>query len=400
MLFTTLAMAVRELRRNATRSILTALGIVIGVAAVISLVTLGEAATAKITNDIGKLGKDLLFVTPGTSQRGPTSVSSAALTSADASAILRDVSAAAAVAPVINRGQLVVFGSANANTTITGTTNAFFKVRAFSFARGRQFSEIEMLGGPPVCVLGDTVRRTLFRAQHPIDATIRIGRISCRVIGVLTPKGSGSIGGDQDDLVVLPMLTVQRRLTGSSDLTMIYVSAAEGQTSRAKAQIEQLMRERRRITKGQSDDFSVQDMREITNTLGQVTSVLIALLGAVAAVSLLVGGIGIMNIMLVSVTERTREIGIRLSIGALGSEVLLQFLVEAIVLSSLGGLIGLALGLAGSFGIGAALDLPIVLVPWVIALALGFSFGVGVVFGFVPARRAAALNPIEALRHE
>jgi putative ABC transport system permease protein len=400
MLFSAFAMALREIRRNATRSILTALGIVIGVAAVISLVTLGEAATAKITDDIGKLGKDLLFVTPGASQRGPTSVSSAPLTSSDASEILREVTAASAVAPVINRSQLVVYGSTNANTTITGTTNAFFKVRTFSFARGRPFSELELLGGSPVCVLGDTVRRTLFRAQNPIDATIRIGRLTCRVIGVLAPKGSGSIGGDQDDLVVMPMLTVQRRLTGSSDLTMIYVSAAEGRISRAKAQIEELMRERRRITRGQSDDFSVQDMREISNTLGQVTSVLIALLGAVAAVSLLVGGIGIMNIMLVSITERTREIGIRLSIGALGSEVLLQFLVEAIALSSLGGVIGLVLGLAGSFGLGAVLGLPVALVPWVIVLALAFSVGVGVVFGFIPARRAAALNPIEALRHE
>jgi putative ABC transport system permease protein len=394
-----LTMALREIRRNGTRSILTALGIVIGVAAVISLVTLGEAATARITRDISKLGDNLLFVVPGQTRRGPASVGGDPLTSSDGAAIAAQVTTSA-VAPVVNRGELAVYGNTNANTTITGATNTYFDVRAFVFARGRRFSDQEMLGGPPVCVLGDTVKRTLFRSQDPLGATLRIGRISCRVIGVLAPKGSGAIGGDQDDMVVVPLLVAQRRLTGSTDVTMIYVSAAPGQSARVKRQIEELLRERRRIATGATDDFTVQDMREITNTLGTVTNVLVALLGAVAAVSLLVGGIGIMNIMLVSVTERTREIGIRLAIGALGGEVMTQFLIEAMMLSALGGLLGVVLGLAGSFGVGAAIGLPVTLVPWVIGVALGFSVVIGVLFGYVPARRAASLRPIEALRRE
>ncbi|MBK9034339.1 MAG: ABC transporter permease [Myxococcales bacterium] len=401
MVGSTVVMAVREVRRNAMRSILTGLGIVIGVAAVILMVTIGDSATRKVTADIGKLGTNLLIVMPGSERRGPVAASAPALTLADATAISREVTAVGAVAPAVSRMALVVYGNTNHNTTVTGSSNAYFAVRSHAVARGRAFSDAELQGGALTCVIGDTVRRELFRHQDPLGATMRVDRLACTVIGVLEAKGSGTFGGDQDDLIVMPLATLQRRLIGSTDLSVIFVSAIDAKaTTRAKGQIEALLRQRRRIPDGKADDFAVQDMKEIVATLGSVTGILTALLAAIAAVSLLVGGIGIMNIMLVSVTERTREIGIRLSIGALGREVLFQFLVEAVVLSTLGGLIGLVLGLVGSYLVCGALGMPFAVVPWVVGLAVTFSVAVGIGFGYFPARRAAALDPIEALRHE
>ncbi|HEX6245415.1 MAG TPA: ABC transporter permease, partial [Polyangiales bacterium] len=289
----------------------------------------------------------------------------------------------------------------NWNTVATGTTNAYFAVRAVTLAAGRMFSDVELSGGMPVCVLGATVQRELFGHQDPLGASIRVGRMSCLVIGVLTSKGQSTFGNDQDDYLLVPLTTMQRRIAGSTDISAISVSAVdERQTTKAKLQLTSLMRERRRIAEGQADDFSVFDTREIAQTLQSVTGVLTALLGAVAAVSLLVGGIGIMNIMLVSVTERTREIGVRLAIGARGREVLLQFLVESVVLCVLGGLLGMLLGLVGSYAAGRFLDLPFVFLPQVVAIAVIFSFVVGVVFGLFPALKASRMNPIEALRHE
>ncbi|MBP6845585.1 MAG: ABC transporter permease [Kofleriaceae bacterium] len=397
----TLVMAVREVRRNTMRSILTGLGIVIGVAAVILMVTIGDSASRKVTIDIGKLGSNLLIVMPGSERRGPIAATAPPLTSADAAAIAAAASAVGQVAPAASKSVLAVVGNHNHNTLATGSTNAYFGVRSYAIARGRAFTDAELQAGALACVIGETVRRELFRNQDPLGATLRVDRLSCTVVGVLVSKGSATLGGDQDDLIVMPLLAVQRRLTGSTDLGAVFVSAIdERSTTRAKTQIEQLLRQRRRIQPGQADDFMVQDMKEITKTLGTVTGILTALLAAIAAVSLLVGGIGIMNIMLVSVTERTREIGIRLSIGALGREVLFQFLVEAVVLSTLGGLIGLVAGLVGSALLCSALGLPFAIVPWVVVLAVAFSVAVGVGFGYFPARRAAALDPIEALRHE
>ncbi|MBK7074705.1 MAG: ABC transporter permease [Myxococcales bacterium] len=401
MIGSTLVMAVREVRRNTMRSILTGLGIVIGVAAVILMVTIGDSASRKVTIDIGKLGSNLLIVMPGSERRGPIAATAPPLTSADAAAIAAAASAVGQVAPAASKSVLAVVGNHNHNTLATGSTNAYFGVRSYAIARGRAFTDAELQAGALACVIGETVRRELFRNQDPLGATLRVDRLSCTVVGVLVSKGSATLGGDQDDLIVMPLLAVQRRLTGSTDLGAVFVSAIdERSTTRAKTQIEQLLRQRRRIQPGQADDFMVQDMKEITKTLGTVTGILTALLAAIAAVSLLVGGIGIMNIMLVSVTERTREIGIRLSIGALGREVLFQFLVEAVVLSTLGGLIGLVAGLVGSALLCSALGLPFAIVPWVVVLAVAFSVAVGVGFGYFPARRAAALDPIEALRHE
>ncbi len=401
MIWSTISIALREVRRNTMRSALTTLGIVIGVASVIAMVTLGRGATAKITADIANMGTNLLIVSPGAERRGPTSVVAKALEIDDARAITREATAVADVAPAANRSALVVYGNRNWSTLIIGSTNSYFSIRGYVVSAGTTFSEAELQGGTPVCVLGATVRRELFGAQDPLGASVRVGAVSCTITGVLESKGQSTFGQDQDDFVLMPLAALQRRLAGNTDVAWIYVSAVSDKaTDKAKSQIESLMRERRRIASGQSDDFSVQDMKEISKTLGSVTGALTALLGAIAGVSLLVGGIGIMNIMLVSVTERTREIGIRLAIGARGREVLLQFLIEAVTLSAMGGIFGMILGLGGSFAATRALGIPFTVSADILVIALVFSGSVGVGFGFFPARKAARLDPIEALRHE
>jgi putative ABC transport system permease protein len=401
MLGSTVLMAFREIRRNTLRSFLTMLGIVIGVAAVIALVTLGEGASDKVTTEISNMGTNMLTVLPGSQRRGAVSVGAQPLTLDDARALERDIPALAAVAPTASRAVLSVYNNKSYNTQVYGTTNEYFEVRNTRVESGRMFSDVELAGGQPVCILGDTVRRELFGADSPLGMSMRIGRVSCLVIGLTKAKGQSTFGMDQDDYLLMPLASFQRRIAGTTDLGAISVSTvAESQTNRAKSQIEALLRERRRLGEGQANDFMVHDTREIVQTLQTVTGVLTALLGAVAAVSLLVGGIGIMNIMLVSVTERTREIGIRLAIGARAYEVLLQFLVESIVLCVLGGVLGMLLGLGGSYAVGRAIDVPFKFLPEVVLIAFAFSGFVGVAFGFFPARKAARLNPIEALRHE
>ena len=305
------------------------------------------------------------------------------------------------MAPNASKSTQVIYGNKNWSTTVTGSTNAYLQVRDWSLKSGRQFTVGELRAGKAVCILGTSVRNQLFGAQEPLGATIRLEKLSCKVIGELESKGQSSFGQDQDDFVLLPLRAVQRRIAGNTDVNSIYVSAQDGvSTEKVKRDIERLMRERRRISAGEDDDFHVNDMQELVSMMTGTTQVLTGLLGAVAAVSLLVGGIGIMNIMLVSVTERTREIGIRLAIGALEREVLLQFLVEAVVLSSLGGIIGIVLALAGSVVLADLMQVPFVFNPGIIATAFLFSAALGVIFGYFPARRAAQLDPIEALRHE
>jgi putative ABC transport system permease protein len=401
MIWATILMAIREIRRNTMRSILTTLGIVIGVGSVIAMVTLGRGATAKITADISNMGTNLLIVSPGSERRGPTSGSAKPFELDDVKAIQREVSAVDKVAPASGRAALLVYGNKNHNATVTGTTNDYLTVRGFGIALGSQFSDAHVSAGASVCILGATVRKELFGPQDPIGASIRVGTVPCTVIGVLTSKGQSTFGQDQDDFIVMPLTAFHRRISGNDDVAILFVSAArDDMTTKAKQQIELLMRERRHVLAGQQNDFAVQDMKEISNTLGSVTGALTALLGAIAGVSLLVGGIGIMNIMLVSVTERTREIGLRLAIGARANEVLLQFLVEAVTLCLLGGAAGVAFGLGLSLGAARFLKLPFAVAPDVIALAFVFSATVGVAFGFLPARKASRLDPIEALRHE
>lgn len=402
MLLNALRLALREIRRNVMRSFLTVLGIVIGVAAVITMVTIGEGATAKVKSDITKLGSNLLMVRPG-QRRGPGGSSGEAtpFKIEDVKAIVREVGSLAATAPSGTQSGTAVYGNKNWSTRVTGTDNDFLIVRDWDVTLGRSFLESELRSGKPVCILGETVRKELFGSQDPIGQRVRLKKVTCQVIGVLGVKGQTGMGTDQDDTVIVPLRTFQRRFTGSPDIAMIQVSVEDGaSTQKAREDIERLLRERRRIGPTANDDFTVTDMTEISEALAGTTKVMTSLLGAVAAVSLLVGGIGIMNIMLVSVTERTREIGTRLAIGALARDVLLQFLVEAVVLSSFGGIMGITLALTASLALSKPLQVPFVFNPGIVIVAFLFSSAVGVVFGFFPARRAARLDPIEALRHE
>jgi putative ABC transport system permease protein len=401
MLGNALLLALREIRRNLMRSALTMLGIVIGVTSVIVMVNLGSGATAQVASQIASLGSNLLMVRTGQrlgfgqrSEAEPFDID-------DAEAIDDEVSGIAAVAPGASQAMTVIYSNRNWSTTVTGTDNHYFQVGNWSLARGREFSTSELRAGAAVCILGEAVRRELFGSQDALGEKIRLNRFVCQVIGLLGTKGQSAGGRDQDDLVVIPLRTFWRRVAGNQDVQMIYVSAREGaSTNKVQRDIELLMRERRRIGVNEDDDFNVRDMKEISEALTGTTRVLTTLLGTVAAVSLLVGGIGIMNIMLVSVTERTREIGIRLAIGALEREVLLQFLVEAVVLSSLGGLIGILLAVSATYGFASILNMPPMLEPGIMLLAFLFSAAVGVIFGFFPARKAARQDPIEALRYE
>jgi putative ABC transport system permease protein len=401
MLWNTVLVALREIRRNVLRSFLTVLGIVIGVAAVITMVTIGGGATVQVTAEIESLGSNLLIIRPGQSLGPGMRETAAPFDLKDANAIANQIRSVRAVAPQSSSAATAVFGSKNWSTVITGITDGFFEVRGWPVARGRAFVSAEYRAGSAVCVIGNTVRSELLGRAAPIGQRLRLDKLSCEVVGLLEAKGQSAMGLDQDDIVLVPLRTFQRRISGTTDIATILVSVREGlSTDKAKREIEYLMREQRHISPGESDDFSVLDMKEIEETLSGTTRVLTMLLGAVAAVSLLVGGIGIMNIMLVSVTERTREIGIRLAIGALEGDVMMQFLVEAVVLASFGGLFGIVLALVASLALADMMRVPFVFDPWIVVVAFAFALTVGVIFGYLPARRAARLDPIEALRHE
>lgn len=394
-------MAIREIRRNALRSVLTMLGVVIGVSAVIALVTVGSGATEKVTADIGQLGKNLLTVRVGADRRFGGGATAKPFTIADADAIREEIEGAQFVSATSQTMTLAIYGNRNWRTSVIGAEPDYLTVRGYSLASGRLFSDAETQGASAVCVLGESVRKELFGRDDPLGARIRLGRVSCEVIGVLESKGEVAMGGDQDDVVLLPLRAFQRRIAGNRDVQTILITVAENRTTElVRVQTEGLLRDRRSLRPSAPDDFNVRDMQEVVATARGVTTVLTTLLGAIAAVSLVVGGVGIMNIMLVSVTERTREIGIRLAIGAKSSDVLVQFLSEAIVLSLLGGAIGVLFGLIGSYFACRALSLPFVPQADVMVFAFLFSAVVGVVFGFLPARKAALLDPIEALRRE
>jgi putative ABC transport system permease protein len=395
-----LLLALRAIRRNALRSSLTILGIVIGVAAVIVMVTLGSGATAQVTQNIASLGSNVLMIMPG-QQMGPGQATAVPFKQADVTAIEREVSSVSAVTPIANRSVTAIYGNENWSTSVTGTHTEYFTVQNWSLARGRIFTESEQRAGKAVCVIGATVKDNLFGSQDPLGKTIRLKDLGCQVIGVLQAKGQSAMGSDQDDVVVLPLRTLQRRITGNQDVALIQATVRQGtSTQKAQRDITIVLRDRRHVSAGQDDDFRVNDMSQISSMLTSTTQLLTALLSAVAAVSLLVGGIGIMNIMLLSVTERTREIGIRLAIGARAREVLLQFLVEAVALSSFGGVIGILLALAASYVLANVMQVPFVFNWAVVVMAFLFSAAVGMIFGYFPARKAAHLDPIQALRHE
>jgi putative ABC transport system permease protein len=394
-------MALREVKRNALRSFLTMLGIMIGVGAVIAMVTIGEGATQKVRSDVSALGDNLLVISPGAARRGPERTPAVPFERQDIEAIEREIGGIKGLAPTAQTSTTVVYGNQNWPSSVVGAEEAYFDVRGYKLDIGRGFSETEIAAGTPVCVLGKTVRENLFGQTPPMGQRVRIKQVSCLVIGVLAPKGQAAMGGDQDDVVLIPLKAFQRRIAGNHNIGTVYLQTEDGQTTAAvQAQVEDLLRERRRVQPGAVDDFTVRNMQEIAETMSSITSSLTGLLGGIAAVSLLVGGIGIMNIMLVSVTERTREVGTRLAIGALASEVLLQFLVEAVVLAMLGGILGILFGLGLSYAATRGLTLPFLVSPGVVVGAFAFSAAVGVIFGYLPARKAARLNPIEALRHE
>lgn len=396
-----LGMSLKAISRNKVRSMLTALGIVIGVASVIAMVHLGQAATLNVTQQISNMGSNLLIVRVSNNQRSSTGkrVAARPLELTDVAA-LREGVEGVTVAPVLTSQTTVVYGNANHPTQVIGTSLDYFEIRTWEADQGRLFEGREATSGSPVCVLGQTVVSMVYGKQDPLGTALRVGKVSCQVVGVLVKKGE-SMGEDQDDVVLMPLKAAQRRLLGRDDISTIYVSAVEdGTSARVKADIEAMMRARRRVKEGEEDNFMVRDMQELAATLESTSSTLTALLGAIAAVSLLVGGIGIMNIMLVSVTERTREIGTRLAIGALANEVMVQFLVEAVIVSMIGGMLGVALGITGTWFLTQNMALPFVMDPQILTIAFSFSAVVGVVFGYVPARKAAALSPIESLRHE
>ena len=400
MLLNTLLLALRSIRRNLLRSFLTILGIVIGVSAVITMVTLGNGATLAVQNQISSLGTNLLQVRPG-QRMGPGGGGGAAFKEEDAAAISSQIGGIAAVAPEARTGATVVANGRNWTSSVIGSTNDWLITGNWKVAQGREFSDDELRAGSAVCLIGETVRRELFGSAAAVGAQLRVKQVSCEIIGLLASKGQGAFGNDQDDMVLVPIKTLQRRITGNNRVNTLLVSMMDGSDStRVKASLTQLLRERRKLADTDEDNFNVLDTKQLAETMSGTTKVMTTLLGAVAAVSLLVGGIGIMNIMLVSVTERTREIGLRLAIGALEREVLLQFLIEAVVLASLGGLIGIVLATIASMVLAGVMEVPYLFNPGVNVLSFVFSAAIGVVFGYFPARRAARMDPIDALRHE
>ena len=401
MLLNTLMLALRSIRRNLMRSFLTILGIVIGVSAVITMVTLGNGATLAVQNQISGLGTNLLQVRPG-QRMGPGGGGNAvAFKESDADAIATQIGGIAAVAPEARTNSTLVAFGRNWSSSVIGSTNEWLTTGNWKIVSGREFSNDELRGGAAVCLIGETVRRELLGAQPALGAQLRVKQISCEIVGLLASKGQGAFGNDQDDVVLVPLKTLQRRITGNTRVNTLLVSMQDGSDAkRVTAGITQLLRERRKLASGDEDNFNVLDTKQLADTLSGTTKVMTMLLGAVAAVSLLVGGIGIMNIMLVSVTERTREIGLRLAIGALEREVLLQFLIEAVVLAALGGLVGIVLATGASIGLAALMDVPYTFNLAVNVLSFVFSAVIGVVFGYFPARRAARMDPIDALRHE
>ncbi|MBE0483957.1 MAG: ABC transporter permease [Bacterioplanes sp.] len=397
-----LKLALQAIRRNVLRSFLTTLGIIIGVAAVITMVTLGKGATAQVTAQVASLGSNLLMINRGQGfGPGRDRVSSPAFTLDDIDAIEREVAGLQAVAPMSSSNATLVMGNNSWNSTVRGSSDALLVAGNWQLDQGRIFTADEQASGAAVCVIGQTVSRQLFAELSPLQQSLRVGRFHCEIIGVFKGKGQTTFGQDQDDIVLLPWLTFSQRLAGHREVQQIYISLLDYVDAESvKQRITTLLRIRRHVSNPAQQNFSIMDTAELADTLTNTTRTMTHLLAAVAGVSLLVGGIGIMNIMLVSVTERTREIGTRLAVGALEREVLWQFLVEAVVLSSLGGLMGVLLAIALSFGLSWWMSIPYVFDAGITLTAFAFSALVGVVFGYFPARRAARMNPIDALRSQ
>lgn len=394
-------LALRQIWRNPMRSLLTVLGIVIGVAAVITMVTVGNGATQAVREQIESLGSNQLMIRPGQRMGPGGSTGAPSFKLEDVDAIANQIAGVKAVAPQRQQSMTVVAQGRNWSTQVIGSSNQYFILDNRQISQGRYFEPQEEQSGAAVCVIGTTIEKEIFGSSNAVGQMLRTGQFSCRVVGVLESKGQAAIGGDQDDLVVMPIQTFQRRVSGNTRVSAILVSV-DSQIDRALVteSIRLLMRERRSLSDADDDNFMILDTEEIARRVSSTTEIMTMLLGAVAAVSLVVGGIGIMNIMLVSVTERTREIGVRLAIGALEREVLMQFLIEAVVLGAMGGVLGVAIAFIGSFALAATMGVPFIFDPSINMIAFLFAALTGVIFGYFPARRAAQLDPIEAVRHE
>ncbi len=402
MFFNALLIAIREIRRNLTRSFLTVIGIVIGVAAVITIVTLGRGTTETVRQQISRMGNNLLVVRPG---QGWGSSGAPQFSMQDVEAIRDQVPGIAAVAPFVSNNASIVYQDRNRTFDVQGTTPNYFAIANWTVGTGRFFTEAELTESAPVCVIGETIRKELFgEGVDPVGSKVRVKSLTLEVIGVTGAKGQGGFSDDLDDNVITPYTTVIHRLSGRQggrNFNQVMISGEQGYpTANIVADVAALLRERRKITASEEDNFNVFDSQQLAEVMSSSTKVMTSLLGWVAAVSLLVGGIGIMNIMLVSVTERTREIGIRLAIGARAREVLLQFLVEAVTLSCIGGVAGIAVAFVFCYFGADKIGAPFLFDPKINLIAFLFSAAIGILFGFMPARRAAALDPIEALRHE
>lgn len=402
MIINALLIAIREIRRNLMRSFLTVIGIVIGVAAVVTMVTLGRGATETVKQQISKMGNNLLILRPGQGWgRGGAPLFSLD----DVDAVRDQVPGIASVAPFISNNATVVYQDESRTYDVQGTTENYFNIANWKLSLGRFFTDAELAESAPVCVIGETIRKQLFgEGVDPVGSKIRVKNMTLEVIGVTAVKGQGGFGDDMDDNMITPYTTIIHRLSGRQGgkaFNQVMISGQQGYpTAHIVADVAALMRERRKITANEEDDFNVFDSQQLAEVISSSTKVMTSLLGAVAGVSLLVGGIGIMNIMLVSVTERTREIGIRLAIGARAREVLLQFLVEAVTLSCIGGVTGIALAYGLCDTLAGVVGAPFLFDPKINIIAFAFSAAIGILFGFMPARRAASLDPIDALRHE
>jgi putative ABC transport system permease protein len=404
MWFMTLRIALRALARNKMRAFLTMLGIIIGVGAVIAMVAIGEGAKATIQAQIASLGTNVLIVLPGSLNQGGVRAgfgSVNTLVDGDAKAMAREIRAVAYASPVLRRPDQVVAGNLNWGTLVQGVAPEYQQIRDWQVAEGRFLHEGDVESAAKIAVLGHTVARNLFGNDDPLDAVIRIRNVPFRVVGVLVPKGQSGQGQDQDDVVMIPYTTMQKRLMRITFVQSIVVSAVSAErVQEAQEQITGLLRQRHRIAQDREDDFTIRNLSDITEAATTSARVMAVLLGSVAGISLLVGGIGIMNIMLVSVTERTREIGIRMAVGARSRDIMLQFLVEAVVMAATGGIIGIFLGIGSSEVLKTWAQWPTLIDPVIVAIAFLFSGAVGVFFGFYPAKKAATLDPIEALRYE